>query len=82
MSEEKEQAPIKLEQYPELRDYVNETILAVTDGLKDANESSPLMKYHAQCHSIEFNLPKQVFGTNGIITATSFVVELIEKSDK
>jgi len=79
---EQEQVPFKLEQYPELRAFVNETIVAVTDGLKDANESSPLMKYNATCGSIEFNLPKAIVGSNGIIISTSFIVDLREKSDR
>jgi hypothetical protein len=79
MSEEKEQLLIKLEQYPELRDYVNQTILAVTDGIQDANESSPLMKYTGKCDSIQFDLPKVIVGSNGIIINTSFTVLLEQK---
>ena len=79
-TENKEQVPFKLEQYPELRAYVNETILAVTDGLKDANESSPLMNYRARCGSIQFDLPKGTI--NGVIVNTSFIIDLGEKSDR
>ena len=79
---QKEPVLFKLEQYPELRNYVNETILAVTDGLKDANESSPLMKYTARCAQIQFDLPKGIYGSAGIITNTSFTVELYENENK